>query len=98
MSAYAPMAALPSLGKKANRLNAGSSNESAFRSPLGGDIQRVDASIAEAGAMLGKLCTFGNWFHHCDGSRKRRIEAKGRGGIYLRIWWKNSISIPSRVA
>ncbi|WP_210239720.1 hypothetical protein, partial [Mesorhizobium norvegicum] len=55
-------AAIP--GKKANRLSAGSSNESAFRTRAGADIQRVDASIAEAGAMHGKACIFGNRFHY----------------------------------
>ncbi|WP_292681327.1 hypothetical protein, partial [Mesorhizobium sp.] len=69
MSAFAPMAALPSLGKNANRPNAGSSNESALGTPAGSDIYQMDASIAEAGAMLGKLCTFGNCLRHSRHSR-----------------------------
>ncbi|WP_206617167.1 hypothetical protein, partial [Mesorhizobium sp. M7A.F.Ca.CA.002.04.1.1] len=58
MSAFAPMAALPSLGKNANRPNAGSSNESAPGTQAGCDIYRVDdrlpklAQCAENSALL----------------------------------------------
>ncbi|MER8376958.1 hypothetical protein, partial [Mesorhizobium sp. M1406] len=82
--------AMPNLNSsRSNRLSAGSSNESAFRTLAGSDIHRVDASIAEAGAMPGKACAFGNWLRHCGRSRKRCTKAKGQDGIYLRIRRKN---------
>jgi hypothetical protein len=45
---------------KANRLTAGSSNESAFKTIAIGDIHGVDALIAETGAIPPAPCPFGN--------------------------------------
>ncbi|TPM38192.1 hypothetical protein [Mesorhizobium sp. B2-3-4] len=81
MSVFTPVAARPPLGGKANRLSVASSNESAFKTPAGGEIRKVDALIAESGAMPGNSNTFGNYSRHRGALRKHRTKAKGEDGI-----------------
>ncbi|WP_149902510.1 hypothetical protein [Mesorhizobium sp. SARCC-RB16n] len=81
MSAFTPVAALPPLGEKANRLSAVSSNESAFKTRARDGIRKVDALIAESGAMHGNFNVFGNWLRHRGAWRKHSTKAKGEDGI-----------------
>ncbi|MCA0015800.1 hypothetical protein LB561_21660 [Mesorhizobium sp. B292B1B] len=81
MSVFTPAAALPPLGKKANRLNVGSSNESAFKTRTADETRDVGALIAEAGATRGNSSTFGNCLRHPCVLRKHDTKAQGEDGI-----------------